>query len=64
MNTYEKKLKSNDVSKDTVLKILELLQGENLTYSLDVLKTVEFVLRANTFLDYELAQRFVEDIGD
>ena len=62
MNKYEKNLNTGNVSRQTVLKILELLQGESLPYALDILKTVEFVLRSNSFLDYELARSFIESV--
>lgn len=56
MNKYEKMLKEEPSKRETVLKILELLNDESIDDAKELLDIVKYYLGANCYFDYELAR--------
>lgn len=50
--------------KETVFKILDLLNGETFNDCMEILKITEFFIKEHPFVDSELAKSLIESEGE
>lgn len=62
MSKQEKILMENPEKKETVLKILEMLNSESYTDAKEILDLAAYFVKDNSYVDFELAKDRINDI--
>lgn len=59
MKNVEKTMREDKEKRETVLKILEMFNGESIDDAKETLDIVKYYLGANCYFDYELAKDLI-----